>query len=138
MESSGSNNESGQIRRKVLCNTVTEESFVNISDLKKAGRAGYWHTLSKAWSEKDGMMKVTKASCIPGHGCIVQTQTYEERIPGHPVISEALVFIHGVRVEPDPDYITGHKRGHRLVRMCLFERLMWEIKAAWSYLFRQK
>jgi hypothetical protein len=54
------------------------------------GPAGLWKTLFKAWNDREGWFKTTKAMELPGYGVLIQTTNNEngqicddsEKVPG--------------------------------------------------------
>ncbi len=128
----GSNGDSGNdfpVRPQRSWNIEKDDPFRNVKDLKKAGRPGYWTVLAKATSEAEGWTKITKAHEIAGRGCIVEV-TVENRAG----LADTTFFIPNVRIQPDPEYVPGHDRGNRLVKMCLLERLWAEVRATAAWL----
>ena len=73
---------------KTLKNTTTDGASKIVRDIKFWGDGDNFRLISKAWSEKEGWMKSTKAMEIPNRGVLVQvtTQQWDN-------VAEALIFI---------------------------------------------
>lgn len=83
---------------KTLRNTDFNGAEKNVSDIRKFGNGDLFVLISKAWSEKEGWMKSTKAMEIPDVGCVVQVTSQQgDRI------AEALTFVPGTRITGDGD-----------------------------------
>ncbi len=82
---------------KALNITDTNQAKANITDIEFAGDKDLFRLLSKAWSEKQGWMKSTKAANMPGAGIVLQVTT-QQRAERGDVIAEAVTFVPGVRV----------------------------------------
>lgn len=89
---------------KTLHNSDVSEARKNVPDIETVGNGNSFQLLCKAWSEKEGWMKSTKAMEIEGVGCIVQVTTQQMNIDGSYVIAEALTFVPGVYVTFDIDH----------------------------------
>ena len=100
-----------QIMNKTLKNSTVPGSGVtdNVPDVVKIGNPDDFVLLFKAYSDKEGWMKSTKALQVP-NGCIVQTTTQQlDQRDGRNSITDALVFVPGVKIESDRDSNHGHK-----------------------------
>lgn len=78
---------------KTLKNTDFDGVEKNVSDVKKFGNGGLFKLIAKAWSEKEGWMKSTKAMEIPGVGCVIQITTQQGDN-----VSEAITFVPGTKI----------------------------------------
>lgn len=82
---------------KTLKNTDSKDAKKNVSDIQFWGNPDTFKLISKAWSEKEGWMKSTKAmetEC----GCVVQVSTQQKNQDGTYAISEALTFVPDVYI----------------------------------------
>ncbi len=77
---------------KTLSNTNASQASKNVPDIKFYGDGDSFKCLLKAWSEKEGWMKSTKAMNVPG-GVLIQvsTQVGDQ-------VAEALTFVPGIKV----------------------------------------
>ena len=78
---------------KTFGNTTASQAKDNVSDIQFWGDGDMWKLISKAWSEKEGWMKSTKAMQIDNIGCVVQVTTQQGDN-----ISEAVAFVPGVSI----------------------------------------
>jgi hypothetical protein len=76
---------------KTLKNTTASQAKDNVSDIQFWGNGDMWKLISKAWSEKEGWMKSTKAMQIDFAGCLVQVTTQQGNS-----IAEAVTFVPNV------------------------------------------
>lgn len=79
--------------KKTLKNTTSDDTSKNIKDIKFWGDGDAFKLLSKAYSEKEGWMKSTKAMQINDVGCVIQVTTQQGDN-----IAEALTFVPGVEI----------------------------------------
>lgn len=95
---SGNTSKKGSnMKSKTLSNTNTSNARDNVPDIQFAGEENAWKLLSKAWSNKEGWMKSTKAMNVPG-GVVIQVSTHQRSGAGDNAVAEALVFVPGVFV----------------------------------------
>ena len=87
-----------KIQAKTVSNTNIEDVKAKVSDVKVFGDGDQFKLLCKAFSEKEGWMKSTKAMEVERVGCVVQTTTQQQNKDGSYVIAEAVVFIPGTRI----------------------------------------
>ncbi len=78
---------------KTLKNTTRKGASKNVKDLVTWGDGDMFKLLSKAYSEKEGWMKSTKAMEIEGVGCVVQVTTQQGN-----QIAEAVTFVPDVHI----------------------------------------
>lgn len=82
---------------KTLGNTKADQAKDNVKDIKFYGDGDTFKCISKAWSEKEGWMKSTKAMNVPS-GIVVQVSTQQGDN-----VAEAVCFVPGCRVEANED-----------------------------------
>lgn len=82
---------------KTLNNTKASQAQDNVKDIQFYGDGDLFKCLSKAWSEKEGWMKSTKAMNVP-HGVVIQVTTQQGDN-----IAEALTYVPGCHVEAVDD-----------------------------------
>ena len=82
---------------KTLENIDSSNAHVNVSDLVTIGNGDLFQLVAKAYSEKEGWMKSTKAMNTPV-GCMIQVTTQQKNSDGNYTIAEALSFISGIHV----------------------------------------
>jgi len=78
---------------KTMGNTTASQAQENVSDIQFWGNGDLWKLISKAWSEKEGWMKSTKAMEIFGIGCLVQISTQQGDN-----VAEALQMVPNVKI----------------------------------------
>lgn len=86
--------------------TYTEEkdlSRVDMTDADESGMQTYgdpgaWKCISKAWNEKEGWMKSTKAMQVGSAGCLVQVTTQQKNPDGSYTLAEAVCFAERVNL----------------------------------------
>ena len=83
---------------KTYKNSDVSGAHDNVRDLCVVGDGDMFKLLCKAYSEKEGWMKSTKAMEIPHVGCVVQVTTQQGT---H--VAEALTFVPGVCIVDDID-----------------------------------
>lgn len=83
---------------KTLVNTDSNGATKNVKDIVFWGNGDTFKLISKASSQAEGWMKSTKAMEIARVGCVVQVTTQQ-----HDNVSEAVVFVPGVRVSENLD-----------------------------------
>lgn len=72
-----------------------------VSDVQTWGDPNEWQLICKAWSEKQGWMRSTKAMVVKDRngrstGCLVQVSTHQKNADGPDSVAESVVFL--------PDY----------------------------------
>jgi hypothetical protein len=85
---------------KTLNNSTVSGARENVEDLQIVGNGDMFRLLCKAFSQKEGWMKSTKAMKVSG-GCLVQVTTQQKNPDGTYVIAEALTYVPGVRIVSD-------------------------------------
>jgi hypothetical protein len=83
---------------KTLKNVNFEDCKRYVDDVKSKGDPDTWKLMCKAWSEKEGWMKSSKAMEISEVGCLVQVTTQQDQI-----VSEAVTFVPGVKLATNED-----------------------------------
>jgi len=83
---------------KTFGNTTASQAKDNVDDIKFWGNGDMWKLISKAWSEKEGWMKSTKAMQIDNAGCLVQVTTQQGDN-----VSEAITFVPAVVIYEEHD-----------------------------------
>jgi len=78
---------------KTKQNTSANEVQKNVGDVQFWGEPDTFELICKAWSEKEGWMKSTKAMEVVGLGCVVQVTTQQGD-----QIAEALTFVPGATI----------------------------------------
>lgn len=80
-----------------------------VPDIQVVGDGDLFQTISKAWSEEEGWMKVTKAMEVRGVGCLIQVSSQQRNPDGSYALAEALTFMPGVKLnhETSPPTIVG-------------------------------
>jgi len=99
---------------KTLSNENVSQAKAATSDLKLYGDGDLFVLLSKASSESEGWMKITKAMQTPT-GVVIQVTTQQKNPDGSYSLAEALTTVEGVKLCLDGDvpalvpigYITG-------------------------------
>lgn len=81
---------------KTLGNTTTNGATKNVKDIQFWGDGDTFKLISKAWSDKEGWMKSTKAMEIEGFGCVVQVSTQQGEN-----VAEAITFVPGVKIQEE-------------------------------------
>ena len=84
-----SSSEDAPPAEKTLDSTTPEETKATGTVLE--GMADQWHCLAKAYNEKEGWMKSTKALRVGG-GCLIQVTTQQKNPDGTWAIAEAVCF----------------------------------------------
>lgn len=84
--------------KKTLKNTTASGASKNVKDIQFWGDGDSFKLISKAYSEKEGWMKSTKALHIGGVGCLVQVSTQQGDN-----VAEALVFVPGATIQENKD-----------------------------------
>ncbi len=87
---------------KTLRNSTVSGARKNVKDIVVVGNGDTFALVCKAHSEAEGWMKSTKAAEVPG-GCIVQVTTQQRNPDGSYVVADALTFVPGIKLAPDPD-----------------------------------
>jgi major membrane immunogen (membrane-anchored lipoprotein) len=87
---------------KTLENSDSSGAHVNVSDLVTIGNGDLFQLVAKAYSEKEGWMKSTKAMNTPV-GCMIQVTTQQKNSDGSYAIAEALSFISGIHISGEID-----------------------------------
>jgi len=72
------------------------------------GNGDMFELLGMVYSDAEKWAKVTRAMQTPA-GCIVKDSILQRDNQGLSVISEAMAFVPGVKVLPDPDHPGGRK-----------------------------
>lgn len=72
--------------------SVTTPEASKATGTESVGVADKWITVGKAWNDKEGWMKSTKALSLGKSGCLVQVTTRETDKNGNVRIAEALTF----------------------------------------------
>jgi|SRR3990167_1655874 len=67
--------------------------------IKTFGNPDNWLYICKAWNQREGWFKSTKALPIPGFGCVMQVSTQQRDAGGRWALSESLVSLPGVSIE---------------------------------------
>lgn len=87
---------------KTLKNSEVSGAKKNVSDLKVVGNGDLFRLINKAYSEREGWMKSTKAMETP-HGCLVQVTTQQRNPDGSYALAEALSFVPDCQISENPD-----------------------------------
>lgn len=87
---------------KTLKNSDASGAKKNVKDIKFVGDGDSFKLISKAYSEKEGWMKSTKAMKA-GLGCIVQVTTQQKNPDGSYALAEAVCFVPNTRIIEDKD-----------------------------------
>jgi len=87
--------------QKTLSNTSIADVKNKVSDVKVFGDGDSFKLLCKAFSDKEGWMKSTKAMEISKVGCVVQSTTQQLNKDGSYSLAESSVFIPGVKIDDD-------------------------------------
>lgn len=66
--------------------------------IQTSGDPGAWKTICKAWNEKEGWMKSTKAMQVGSAGCLVQVTTQQRNPDGSYTLAEAVCFAERVNL----------------------------------------
>lgn len=94
-------------KRPVLVETPhTEEKDLSRVDMTEAeasgmktyGDPGAWKCICKAWNEKEGWMKSTKAMQVGAAGCLIQVTTQQKNPDGSYTLAEAVCFAERVNL----------------------------------------
>jgi len=96
---------------KTLKNSGVSSAHSNVPDLQTVGNSDSFQLICKAYSEKEGWMKSTKAYEIAGAGCLVQVTTQQGEN-----VAEALAWVPGVVI------IIDNNGGRRLMLKDSFPR----------------
>jgi len=84
---------------KTFGNTTASKAVENVKDIKFWGDGDTFKLISKAYSNKEGWMKSTKAMEIAYLGCVVQVTTQQLNVDGTYAVAEAVTFVPGVKIE---------------------------------------
>lgn len=85
---------------KTLKNSDVSGTKTNVKDVVVIGNGDMFQLLCKAYSEKEGWMKSTKAMEVTG-GCLVQVTTQQRNPDGSYSVAEALSFVPNVKIVDD-------------------------------------
>lgn len=88
--------ETPQVEEKDLSRTNMDQA--EESGIQTYGDPGAWKTVCKAWNEKEGWMKCTKAMQVGAAGCLIQVTTQQRNKDGSWAIAEAVCLAHGVNL----------------------------------------
>lgn len=83
---------------KTLKNTDSQGTQKNVKDVQFWGNSDAFRLICKAYSEKEGWMKSTKAMQIDGAGCLVQVTTQQINPDGSYSLAEALSYVPNARI----------------------------------------
>lgn len=79
----------------------TDMTEVEESGIKTYGDPGAWVCICKAWNEKEGWMKSTKAMQVGSAGCLIQVTTQQKNRDGSYTLAEAVCFAERVNLTVD-------------------------------------
>jgi hypothetical protein len=95
---------------KTLKNSDISGAKKNVKDIQVVGVGDLFRLISKAYSEKEGWMKSTKAMEVKDLGCLVQVTTQQRNPDGSYAVAEALAFV------PEAKVVRDSEGDRRLVR----------------------
>lgn len=87
---------------KTMGNTDKNTCRKNVKDVVMFGD-DLFKLISKASSEEEGWMKVTKAMQIGHKGCLVQVTTQQRNEDGSYSLAEALTYVPGAAIDTQVD-----------------------------------
>jgi hypothetical protein len=70
----------------------TDMAEAEASGIQTYGNPGAWKCICKAWNEKEGWMKSTKAMQVGSAGCLIQVTTQQKNPDGSYSLAEAVCF----------------------------------------------
>ena len=82
--------ETPKIEEKDLSRTNMDQA--EEAGIQTYGNPGAWHTICKAWTDKEGWMKTTKAMQAGAAGCLIQVTTQQRNPDGTWIVAEAVCF----------------------------------------------
>jgi len=88
--------EEPQVEEKDLSRTNMDGA--EESGMKTHGDPGAWKCICKAWNEKEGWMKSTKAMQVGSAGCLIQVTTQQRNPDGSYSLAEAVCFAERVNL----------------------------------------
>ena len=88
--------EEPKVEEKDLSRTNMEQAAE--SGIQTQGDPGAWKCICKAWNEKEGWMKSTKAMQVGSAGCLIQVTTQQKNKDGTWAIAEAVCFAERVNL----------------------------------------
>jgi len=91
--------ETPQVEEKDMSRTDMTEA--EESGIKTHGDPGAWVCICKAWNEKEGWMKSTKAMQVGSAGCLIQVTTQQKNPDGSHTVAEAVCFAERVNLTVD-------------------------------------
>lgn len=88
--------ETPKVEEKTLTSTTPEETKETGTVLE--GAADKWLCIAKAYNEKEGWMKTTKAMQVGAAGCLIQVTTQQKNKDGTWAVAEAVCFAERVNL----------------------------------------
>ena len=88
---------------KTFGNTTFSGAEKNVEDIQKFGDADSFKLICKAWSQKEGWMKSTKALEVKNAGCFLQVTTQQKNDDGSYSVAEAVTWAPGIKIVGEGD-----------------------------------